>query len=218
MQYILIVTSKWKAKLFIVDLWLLRSLVPACRTSLISVVWFTFSRIYTVLTTDPRISCFQTKIFLFPLHSSFVSFLGQDASRCLCGSRNFGWNWPSRDNSSSSGRYKWVIIGNCLWRLRHGNCLCIKQIREKERGKGGIKGRTEKEREVGGGERDYYKARCNIRKTDYHIPDICGINRVDIATDCFLFLVYILLNMSARTWNTFISSYDVCWRLTYMTL
>lgn len=23
---------------------------------------------------------------------------------------------------------KWVIIGSCLWRLRYGNCLCIKQI------------------------------------------------------------------------------------------
>jgi len=58
----------------------------------------------------------------------------------LCGGRNSEWNWPSRDNSSSSCRCKWVIIGNCLWRLRRGNCLCIKQIRERARKEGGREG------------------------------------------------------------------------------
>lgn len=96
----------------------------------------------------------------------------------FCDGCNSKQNWPSRDNSSSSGRRKWVIIGNCLWRLRRGNCLCIKQIRERSRDE--WKGRTDvskRERGGGGVGRDYCKARCAARKADYHIADIYGINR-----------------------------------------
>lgn len=135
----------------------LKSQLPARRFYFRRLIQFV-QDIYCLLATDPRILCFQTKIP--PRFVCIPSLFHLSPQRAearlvfqvkmprgvlqLCGNRNSGWNWPSRDNSSSSGRCKWVIIGNCLWRLRHGNCLCIKQIREKGRQER-TKGRRERE-------------------------------------------------------------------------
>lgn len=61
---------------------------------------------------------------------------GEDLSSRCVGSRSSPRVWKGLENLVCSRETtivhprlrKWVIIGSCLWRLRHGNCLCIKQI------------------------------------------------------------------------------------------
>lgn len=71
-----------------------------------------------------------------PYVQNFPPRGGEDLSSRCVGSRSSPRVWKGLENLVCSRETtivhprlrKWVIIGSCLWRLRHGNCLCIKQI------------------------------------------------------------------------------------------
>ena len=71
-----------------------------------------------------------------PYEQNFPPRGGEDLSSRCVGSRSSPRIWKGLENLVCSRETtivhprlrKWVIIGSCLWRLRHGNCLCIKQI------------------------------------------------------------------------------------------
>lgn len=71
-----------------------------------------------------------------PFSTTYRIFLHAEEDLLEVGSRSSPRVWKGLENLVCSWETtivhprlrKWVIIGSCLWRLRHGNCLCIKQI------------------------------------------------------------------------------------------